>query len=175
MNDIVGIDNCIKSLRKAMLQLPPEEVRRAGIKAAQPIIDMAKSLAPVGSNDGFFFNSKGEKVTVSHGNLQRSIQVLKKWSGDVTGVYVGPKAVRRNARGKYAGDRVNAYYAAMVEFGTAAHRIGYGGNKGPMVQGIKPHPFMRPAYDATKEAVLNLYMRLLEELIFKNAPDVGSN
>lgn len=175
MNDIVGIDQVIANIRKAVLQLPPEQVRAAGVKAAQPIIDHAKMLAPVGSNDGFFFNRKGEKVTVAHGNLQRSIQVLKKWSGDITGVYVGPKAVRRNARGSYKGDRVNAYYAAMVEYGTAAHRIGYGGDKGPMVQGIKPHPFMRPAYDSTKEVVLNTYMRHLEELIFKNSPDVGSN
>lgn len=174
MNDIVGIDQTIKNIRKALLQLPPDEVRAVGIKCAQPIIDAAKSLAPVGSNTHFFFNSKNEKVVVTHGNLQRSIQALRKWSGDPTGVYIGPKAVRRNAKGSYTGDRVNAYYAAMVEFGTAAHRIGYGGQKGPMVQGIRPQPFMRPAYDSTKEIVLNMYYRLLETLIFKHAPDVGS-
>ena len=174
MNDIVGIDQVIINLRKALVGLPPEEIRAVGIKASQPIVDAARALAPVGTGDGFFFNRKGEKVTVSHGNLRRSIQVLKKWPGDPSGVYIGPKAVRRNASGKYTGDRVNAYYAAMVEFGTAAHRIGYGGNKGPMVQGIKPHPFMRPAFDSTKDAVMNAYYRALESLIFKHAPSVGS-
>lgn len=175
MNDIVGIQQVMDNIRKAILKLPPEEVRKAGIKAVKPIIEMAKALAPVGSNDGFFFNSKGEKVTVAHGNLLRSIGVLKKWSGDPTGIYVGPKAVRRNARGSYKGDRVNAYYAAMVEYGTAAHRIGYKGLKGPMVRGITAKPYMRPAYDAQKDTVLKNYLTLLEELVLKNAPDVGSN
>lgn len=172
--DLVGTDIVIRNLRKALTGIPPEEIRAATRKVAQPLIDLARSYAPVSKGDHFFFNAKGETVRVVPGNLQRSIQVLSKWNGDPSGIYVGPKIVRRNAKGRYDGSRVNAYYAHFVEYGTASHRIGFGGEKGPRVKGITPRPFMRPAFDSSAAIMLNQYYKALEALVFKHAPDVGS-
>jgi HK97 gp10 family phage protein len=104
--------------------------------AAVPLVEAAKSKAPVGSEIHYRYN-RGEIVAAYHpGNLKRSLQVLDlKRSQDV---FVGPKVNKGSSKGEFKGRRVDAYYAHMVEFGTSK---------------MAARPFMRPAWMATESQV----------------------
>lgn len=170
MTHLDGIDDVIKNLEKALLNHPENEVRKIGIKASKPIVEAARAKAPVSSGTHYYINSNGDKVSFAPGNLARSIRVIRKFRNDPRSVYVGPRIVAKNASGTYAGSRVNAYYGHFVEYGTTSHKVGYGGKKGATVSGIVAQPYMRPAWDSMKSAAMKIYMRLLEELVFKSVP-----
>lgn len=97
-----------------------------------------------------------QRVPVKSGALKKSIRVATRSKGGVVSATVR------------AGDRT-AFYAHMVEFGTAGHKIN--AKKGsllaigvPSVQhpGARAKPFMRPALDARAGASLEAmadYMR----------------
>ena len=51
------------------------------------------------------------------GNLRRSIQVLRRYSGP-TFALIGPRVFKGRPTGRFVGQRVDAYYAHMVHNGT---------------------------------------------------------
>lgn len=127
-------------LHKALQELPvniERNVLRGGLRAAGKVIaDAARAQAPV-----------------HDGDLKKSIRVSMRTRS---------KAGWVNANVK-AGDKV-AYYAHMVEFGTARHWIRPKNRKSLFFAGLarqavehpgaRPRPFMRPAFDAKAQTAI---------------------
>lgn len=127
-------------LHKALQELPvniERNVLRGGLRAAGKVIaDAARAQAPV-----------------HDGDLKKSIRVSMRTRS---------KAGWVNANVK-AGDKV-AYYAHMVEFGTARHWIRPKNRKSLFFAGLarqavehpgaRPRPFMRPAFDAKAQIAI---------------------
>lgn len=105
-------------------------MRRALKEAAQPMADMAQSLAPVGETHG----------------LQKSVRVGTLLSRRQARLH--RKMVRddRAAVEMFVGPGPDPAAIAM-EFGTEPHTLG-GQYAGAWHPGTEPQPFMRPAWDA---------------------------
>lgn len=100
-----------------------------------------------------FKNAAVAIVQKRSGYLARSIKRLKgKWTGQ--GVVIGP----RKRRGKRARNTAFGFYAHMVEFGSFNHRTG---------KRNKAKPFMRKAFYAQKDIVLQMITRRLLNKIKK--------
>jgi HK97 gp10 family phage protein len=149
-----GIDQLTVALKKALTKHKEADVRKTMRRGAKLIVDEAKRLAPVDS-----------------GLLRDSIMILPKWSGDPMGVYVGPK-VKRKRPSKGSVQKEQPYYAAMVEYGTSAHKLGYKGKyvsdkNGAQHPGMKGKPYMRPAYDTTAQQALNAVIQDVEKMVMQ--------
>lgn len=90
-------------------------------EAAQPVLEKAQQLAPV-------------RPGPEGGKLKAAIK-----AGKVKRRKDGVYTIKIGTQGK-----TDAFYAPFVEFGHGADKDG---RRGP----ADPHPFMRPAYDTTKE------------------------
>lgn len=177
--NISGLDR----LNRKLIQLPPRaerEIRIAMEKGADEVVNMAKTLAPVGKASGV--NSSNNP-----GALRDSIG----WTwGDKTpkgSIKLGNIGSSSNRRPGdlvitiYAGDD-KAFYARWVEFGTRPHGInavnapvmGRGGrNFGTHVDhpGAIATPFFFPAYRAMKKRIKNRMARAVN----KSARDVANS
>lgn len=143
----------LADLHAALQQLPAKlekNILRGALRAgAKVMADSAKANVPKKS-----------------GALRKSIRVS-----------ASSKRGRVSATVK-AGDKT-AYYAHMVEFGTAAHRItpknakalGTPGGPRESVQhpGAKPKPFMRPAFDGASEAAVQASAEYIRARLDKEA------
>lgn len=151
----VGLDAAeLRALEKQMRELakPGEVSKKATREAGRFVIKQART-----------------KIRSRTGNLAKSLGVRMKKLG-MTG-YVAQVAPRT---GK--GLRYDGYYGAMVEFGTDAHEIP-GRKKGGQLSrnkkalsidgdavhsvthpGAPPQPFMRPAFDENKEALVRTWV-----------------
>lgn len=162
---IEGIDKLAAAIKKALVNHTPAEVRKAMRKSAMVIVNEAKQRAPVATKPHKFTTKAGDTIEVQPGNLRKSIQILPRWSQDPSGTWIGPKIQRR----KVSKSGVNGWYAHFVEYGTAAHNLGYKGKyvtgKGAQHPGTKPRPFMRPAIDTKGQEALNMAMADIEKLI----------
>lgn len=158
-------------LDKALGELPKATARNVLVrtlnKAAQPIVDEAKRLVPVQTGalrDSITVSSRvknktgnAEYAAAMRAGLgqQAARQALiaarraNKGQGSFAQTFVGP------ARGgKWGVIR----YAHMVEFGSSK---------------MSPQPYMRPAWDGTKDQALNLIKGELANEIIKAARRVG--
>jgi len=133
--NITGEEELIAALKNLPQKVSREAAFESVVIACQPVIDAAKAYAPVET-----------------GSLQRSIgSVVRRYRrGALTKAIVGAR------RGFGTADNEPANYAHLVEYGHATHR----GTRdqrafiGPV--GVPPHPFMRPAWDATSEQALEI-------------------
>lgn len=99
-----------------------------------------------------------EKVPVDSGNLKNSIQFFKPKSKNY--LVVGPKYSKGMKGFKRVGGK------SMASGGNHANLVEYGfTHKGGKV--IPPKPFMRPAFDQNKEAILNMMEKKLGDLVVK--------
>lgn len=174
------LDAALGEMKKATAKAV---ARRALLRAAQPMVEAAKALAPVGhikgagdlrasitasgtsvaGNDAFaqaMAKGRGKAAAVA-----AKRDALRALNGDsLTVVFVGP-ARRRGSRA--------TKIAHLAEFGAAAHvikpktrnitgRLSFtsdGQRYMPKVvqhPGARPHPFMRPAFEETKGEAFNL-------------------
>lgn len=141
----------LKDLEKALDQLSKSAgkgvLRRSLKKAAQPMADLAGSLAPVDDADlskSIIVSTKLEK------NSARRHRKMFKDDRAAVEIFVGPDY------GLGKGGR----HGHLVEFGTDPH-INAGQFAGTMHPGTAPQPFMRPAWDQDRKAMLD---RLSREL-----------
>lgn len=152
---VEGVDQLMKNLRKLLTSHTEAEIRKALTPATKIIITAAKAKARVARRTITFKLEGGGELTLTPGLLRDSIKVLPKWNQDPLGVYVGPKVSRR----RRAKATAQAFYAHWIEYGTDPHSLGYKGKyvtgKGAKHPGTQKYPYMRPAYDETKEAVMN--------------------
>lgn len=153
---VYGVEDVAKGLREALLKHPESKVRRGLTKASGELVTEAKRMAA---------RAKRYQNT---GVLVDSIRVLRKYSKDPLGVYVGPVFKKRSGS-REPGEFGNAWYAHFVEYGTNKHNLGYKGKfvtgKGGDHPGSRSTPFMRPAYDTTRQAVIDRMMVEIEKMI----------
>ncbi len=149
-----GVDKLTAAIKKALVTHKEVEVRKALRRGAMMIVDAAKAKAP--SDTGL---------------LKQSIKILPKWSKDPTGLYVAPRVTKRRRKSGEKGKILDGgpYYAHWVEYGTAAHNLGFKGKfvevKGAGHKGARPKPYMRPAYDTQGQAALNAAMDDIGKMI----------
>lgn len=110
--------------------------------ALQPTLRAAKS------------NVKGLPLKESSGTLAASLVIKQKpRTSKINPVFqVGPDSGFQRAT--QFGSRRPVKYAHLVEFGTAPH---YQPGRGVVHPGSAPHPFMAPAYFATREEVVKRF------------------
>lgn len=110
--------------------------------ALQPTLKAAKS------------NAKGLPLKESTGTLAESLVIKQKpRTSKVNPTFqVGPDASMQ--RSTKFGSRRPVRYAHLIEFGTAPH---YQPGRGVVHPGSAPHPFMTPAYFATREEVVKRF------------------
>lgn len=135
MAKVQGLDRLNRKL-KAFPKAVEAEISKAMEQSANEIVSLAKSLAPVDSGD-----------------LQMSIGWT--WGDAPKGAMVLGKV---KAAGKGSGNLQitvfagggDAYYARMIEFGTAPHLNGgrFAGSSHP---GTAAQPFFYPAYRASRK------------------------
>ncbi len=169
----VNLDRDVAALAKLLESLPAHidiETRKQVLEeSAAPMLAAAKSLAPRSQRRHMMYNTRnkltkklrapkgmGKVVAIfDPGNLGESIQILKHGPFKKSiNVHIGPRYPRRrsnNSRLKVAP------YAHMVEFGTVKQ---------------KKQPYMRPAFEKTKNLVFNLarvkFARKIKEWELKN-------
>lgn len=141
--EITGESDMADALRSLPARISKEAAFDALVIAVQPLIAAARANAPVDS-----------------GSLQQSIglRLVRYKKGMQLFAVVGPR------RGFGKGGREPANYAHLVEFG---HRINRGKKtlrKGGVSSGeVAPKPFLRPAWDANKQEVLDTLSREFAE------------
>lgn len=172
MIKVEGTEQLMKNLRKVLLNHTEKEVRKALTPASTIIITAAKAKARVAKHTIKYQLGDGKELEITPGLLRDSIKLLPKWSGDPMGLYVGPRVSRRRRAKAIA----QAFYAHWIEYGTDPHSLGYKGKyvtgKGAKHPGTQKYPYMRPAYDETKEAVINKMMDGITAMIEKKATNV---
>lgn len=127
---LTGVKEIDQVLRELPLEMNHRVIGAANATAAKPMVDMAKRL-----------------VLKDTDRLEQSIAVVKTPISSATNlgeVQVGPRLKRGGYKGHW------------VEYGTRPrYTKGRGKYKKPAYRGVmKPHPFMKPAFDATKDIVL---------------------
>ena len=170
MSVTVRIDG-LAALDRALGELPKATARNVLVrtlkKAAQPIADEARRLAPVSPGGGALRDSiaASSRVKNKTGNAEYSAAMREglgkeaarsallaarkanKGQGSFAQMFVGP------ARGSGV-----IRYAHIVEFGSIR---------------TAPHPFMRPAWDSTKDQALNIIKNELGNEIIRAARRLG--
>lgn len=99
---------------------------KAAFKDAGSILIAAiQGRAPVSDRPHYRYASSGRRAapgkgkrvaTYAPGNLRRSFKILP--LRRTQAVFIGPKVAKGSASGTFVGARTDAFYAAMVEFGT---------------------------------------------------------
>lgn len=135
-----ALDNLGKSVGKSVL-------RRSLRKAAAPMRDRAKELAPV--DDGELRDSiiVGGMLNKSQRSKHRKLTADERSAVEL---FVGP-SYKLGAGGRHG---------HLVEFGTAPHIVG-GLFAGAQHPGTAPQPFMRPAFDAEARPTIERLKPLL--------------
>lgn len=173
MTDLVHVKG-LAALQKALDELPAKieaNIMRAALSAgARVIANQAKEIAPMEPPNTA--STYKQSLGWTPGALKRSIKVSSRLKGGkvIATIRAGNK---------------QAYYAHMVEFGTAAHMIRPKGKKSLFLAGVmrevvnhpgaRKNPFMRIAMDAEAQRALlavgeRIKRRLTKEGI--DTPDV---
>jgi HK97 gp10 family phage protein len=146
--DQKSVDQAIKTLEKLPLALRDDVRKKILRSAAKPLIAAARSnvkdSSGIHKRYGKLVGKKAGKgagsaiATYTPGNLRRSIGIIP--LRKTANIYVGPRS-KRAASGVYSAGRYDGFYGVFIEYGTRR---------------ISPRPFMRPAYEATKDTVIKL-------------------
>lgn len=142
------INTLVKRLQKVSNRARSES-KKAFRAAAKPMIEAIKAKTPVSDAPHYRYNN-GKRIVYYPGNLRRSIRVLA--LRRTPAVFIGPKVDKSGAGTEYKGNKVDAYYAHMVEFGTEKQR---------------PQPYMRPGALETQDKALRIASDLLRKDIEK--------
>ena len=151
-----GVDQVVLKLQSVDKNVRKKLMRKAITKATQPVAKAAKRGARSVVNQVAANDELGQAMK-SSGLLAKSIgsKVKTYPSGVVVGL-VGPRGgfnrqIGVRKRGKNAGQAINAdpiYYAHLVEYGTRRSRA---------------KPFMRPAWDQTKDQAQAAIVSVLKD------------
>jgi len=140
-SEILGLQETLAALRDLPKATGRNTLRRALVKAAEPIAVAARNLAPDDPKTGP--PDLKRSIIVGTQLTQRAKRAQPK-ENEVE-VYVGPS--------RQAG-RAVLNYAATVEFGTFRAR---------------PYPYMRPAYDQAQSQIMSILARELAVEFEKSA------
>ena len=149
----IQFDESLRQVLKALDDLPVKietKLARAALKAAaQPMLQEVQRRVPVAT--GTLANT----IRVSSSTQKSKGKIIVK-------IVAGSRVAGGGRRGAKGAER-GAFYAHMVEFGTAPHVIPgplFFGGKWHMYAkhpGTKAQPFMRPAFDTSDRLVVDAY------------------
>lgn len=162
----------LAELDRLLKELPANierNVLRGGLRAAGKVVeDEARRLVPVAPPSG----SNAKAYGAAAGALRASIR---------TAMRVRTKAGWVNAQVK-AGNK-HAWYAHLVEFGTARHWIKPRNRKSLFFAGLareavdhpgaRPKPFMRPAFDGKSQAAIEAMADYIRQRLPKELKKAG--
>jgi len=137
--EVEGLEQALSKLGTIGRTIARNQTKGIMLDAIEPIRVAVKAAAPVGPT----------------GNLKRSIQ-KQIWEHDKR---------RNRIDAEVYSKRPEGAHAHLVEFG---HRIVTGGKLGKggrVVGSVPPHPFMRPAYDQTKDLATRIANDKIGDLI----------
>ena len=118
-----------------LANVPPAELLKAAEEAALPVLQKARELIPVGVDQHRTYKGR----TVAPGFAKRSIRVVTRLNKNKTGASAS------------VGVAAEAFYAVQfVELGTAK---------------MPAQPWLRPAYQSTREAQLSALARRMKVFI----------
>lgn len=147
---ILGLARLNRKL-KAIPQAVQAEIAKAMEESAQEVVNLAKSLVPVGSG-----GRAGSKKVSRHGALRDSIGWT--WGDAPKGSIVLGTVKQRRGRSAnnmritiFAGND-EAWYARFVEFGTRQHIAG-GKFAGATIPNVSAQPFFYVSYRAVRKKV----------------------
>lgn len=154
---IAGLDTFAQALKLLPNNISRRVLRGAVAAAGKVIRDEAKSRAPVHSGP----IAKGHPPP---GTLKRAIALgrsnrLSKVGKEVYHVFVRNSAIA-GSKGKkiIAGGKFDAYYWRYIEFGTSK---------------MAARPFLRPAFEAKKEAAIEALTQYIAERFPQEAEKLG--
>jgi HK97 gp10 family phage protein len=147
----------LKELQAALAELSKatqrNTIRRSLISAAKPFVDRAKTLVPVDTGDLKNAIVAGGKIEAAG---KAEYAEVKRSGGSDADALAAMRTARRSGKGSeiviYAGVQKLAWYAHFVEFGTEKKQA---------------RPFIRPAWDAEKDNMMEAIKRDLKANIDK--------
>lgn len=168
---IEGIEQALKNLSELTRTVRNKILRKAINGSSRLILNAAKALVPKGN--GMLKKSLGIRVQTYRA------------SGTVVGI-IGPRTgYKKTRQGKQQtafGKKIKetgqnpAKYAHLVEFGRAEVRpskkkvLSDGSTiYGTVARSVPPRPFLRPAFEQTRGAVVDLMAKLIDEELKKAA------
>ena len=119
--------------------------------AAEPTVDMAKALCPFQENKKGKYRRRHLRNSINASTRVRRQEAQYVQGGAIAYAFIGP-----GGKGSAAGH--------LVEFG---HRlvVNRGKNNGRFILTVPPHPFLRPAWDATQMTVLERFTEQVGSVI----------
>jgi HK97 gp10 family phage protein len=160
---ITGGDELLAQLQDLPAKIERNVMRGALRAGAKMIADEAKQLCPVGTD-------------VPKGHVQGALRDSIRVSVKVSGGLITASVKAGNAQ---------AFYAHMVEFGTARHFIKPKNRKSLFVAGLlresvdhpgaKKKPFMRPAADGAASQAVDAIVQYLQNRIPNELNKVGKS
>ena len=165
----VSYNEAIRRIKKLGEILPPKEMRKILTAGSKIYSQAAKLKAPVyqgKSGVHHRYNTSklsnrlrapkgmGNIVATYHaGNLKRSIKKLAARKL-IRAVMIGPKRAKNGGKNTFKGNRVDGYYAGMIEGGT---------------KNMSANPFFEESWKGTRGAVIKKIERDLANLIISKA------
>ncbi len=135
---VAGLAELQAALRALPERMERQVIQRALRKAGQPVLAAAKANVPVGKNDALDNLHLRDTLVISSSLSRRQRRRLPPPGDGLTTVYIG--STRRGA------------HAHLVEFGTGPRTQE---STGRYVGSMPRHPFLRPAWDQNKAAVVS--------------------
>lgn len=152
----------IKQLQQLAKQLDNKKLRKVLLKASHIYREEAQNAAPISKRIHYRYDTpklagvlkapKGKGIVVARyhkGNLKRSIKPLAA-RRLIRAVMIGPKKAKgRSTTGVFQGNRTDGYYAPFVE---------------------NDKPFLEPAWQRTRGAVVDQIARDISQILTSNIP-----
>lgn len=142
---VTGFKTIVANAKDLEGKLQRGTIREALTKAARLMTAKAKQNAPVGATGLLKKSIRQKVVTSKRGAVTAFVGPSTKVSGQVDRFGTGNIQTVRPVK-----------YAHLVEFGSAA-RGSYGRKGQKVTPGNPPKPFMRPAFESTKESAAKKY------------------
>lgn len=137
---VSGLNTIAVNLEKLKQQFGAKATKKIQNEAAKLIIDSAKAKVDVSTKPHQRKDKSGKVIATYYpGNLKRSIGLVTFKKSKTGFTFVGPRLYKSGSSGDFKGNRIDGYYGHFVEY-----NVGWGRKTGP---------YMRPAYDETKETV----------------------
>lgn len=138
---VSGMNTIAINLDKLRKEFGDKAIKKIQEEAGKLIINSAKAKVPVSKKPHNRYSNGKIVATYYPGNLKKSIGIVKfkQKKGKIT--FVGPRLAKNQTGGDFKGNKTDGYYGHFIEYGTKA--------------GQSAQPYMRPAYDETKDAVKN--------------------
>ena len=146
--NLIGKDELKRKFNGLSDKLQGNLIKKALVKAAQPIRDEAKREAPIASRDVVLKRKGKDKVTIARGNLKKSIKIFRGKNKKWLNVQVGA-----STKGRF-----NGFYAHFVSEG---HKTRSGGR-------TKENPFMKRAADRKEKEAVEIFRKEFNMILEQN-------